>query len=279
MLSERQLILNILDSRKTAEINKQGELAALKDGVFLRGICCFFFVTLCLLAVLLIAMADLAIGPDISLCLFYLIPLGLCAWYGGLAVGTILALICTLTAFLVDYYTHFQMSLVVFLWNGIVRFGTFVFVSSLVVRLHRSIVREKVYARTDSLTGAVNAKTFYECVIFAASQAGRTEQPITLAYIDLDNFKTVNDQFGHAEGDRALLAVVEVVRQHTRETDILGRLGGDEFALLLPYTNANGGVALLYRVQKLIAEEMKKRGWPITLSIGAITFQDRKSVV
>ncbi len=62
----------------------------------------------------------------------------------------------------------------------------------------------------------------------------RYARQFTIAYFDLDNFKAVNDQFGHAAGDELLKAVVDIIRAHVRATDVIARLGGDEFALLLP---------------------------------------------
>src|SRR5947209_3726117 len=83
-------------------------------------------------------------------------------------------------------------------------------------------------APTDALTGAANGRTFYECVTVEVGRARRLTRPLTLAYLDLDNFKQLNDRLGHAAGDQALMHFVQVVRQNLRNADVLARLGGDE---------------------------------------------------
>jgi diguanylate cyclase (GGDEF)-like protein len=110
-------------------------------------------------------------------------------------------------------------------------------------------------------------------VALEAERARRASRPLTLAYFDLDNFKQLNDQFGHAVGDEALRCFVQTLQVHLRIADLLARLGGDEFALLLPETGAEGAVALLSRLQEHLAREMERKGWPVTLSVGAVTFQ------
>ncbi len=97
-------------------------------------------------------------------------------------------------------------------------------------------------------------------------------RPLTLAYFDLDDFKQLNDRQGHAAGDSALQTVVQTIYLHLRTTDLLARLGGDEFGLLLPETAAEGAAALLARLQERLAQEMARKGWPVGISIGAVTF-------
>ena len=99
----------------------------------------------------------------------------------------------------------------------------------------------------------------------------RYQHPLTLAYIDLDNFKTVNDQLGHVTGDQVLRAVVSSVKKNIRRTDIVARLGGDEFALLLPETNQESARVVLSKVQDGLLEEMRINNWPVTVSIGVLT--------
>jgi diguanylate cyclase (GGDEF)-like protein len=144
--------------------------------------------------------------------------------------------------------------------------------SSLVSRLRVSILRERLLARTDSLTGAANGRTFYETAVAEAERARRGERPLTLAYFDLDNFKQLNDRLGHAVGDEALRCVVQTIQLYLRNADLLARLGGDEFALLLPETGAEGASALLTRLQEQLGRELGRKGWPVTLSVGAVTF-------
>ncbi len=225
-----------------------------------------------LVFIALIALLDYRTGPYLSLSILYLIPVAACSWWGGFAHGTLLALGGSVAWYWVDSLENPLMPPPVGVWNGVTRFGTLVLAASLVSRLHAGVLRERRLARTDPLTGAANGRTFYEAAAAEADRARRTGRPLTLAYFDLDNFKQLNDRFGHSAGDEALLLVVETIRTNVRALDVLARLGGDEFALLLPETDTEGAVTLLRRLQRLVSGQMAAKGWPVTLSIGAVTF-------
>ncbi len=227
-------------------------------------------VTIAVLLTALIGLVDYRTGPDLSFGSFYLLPVVLCAWWGGVPHGIFLALAGAITWHAVDHIENPAIPLAAAVWNGLVRFGTLTLTSSLISRLRASIRRERMLARTDPLTGAANARTFYEAATL--EQTRREPQPLTLAYFDLDNFKQLNDRLGHAAGDEALVQVVRIIRAALRKADLLARLGGDEFALLLPDMAAPAAAELLFRVQGALEREMVRRGWPVTLSIGAITF-------
>jgi diguanylate cyclase (GGDEF)-like protein len=221
----------------------------------------------------IIALFDYGTGPYLSFGIFYLIPVALCAWWSGFAHGIIVALGGAVAWHIVDAIENPMIPDVAGIWNGIVRFGTLVLTSSLVARLHEAVLREHVLARTDPLTGAANGRTFYETVQVECERARRASRYVSLAYFDVDNFKFVNDKFGHATGDAVLLQVVSSIHLHLRNSDLLARLGGDEFALLMPETASDGAVTLLARLQAAIARDMTSRGWPVTLSVGAITLR------
>jgi diguanylate cyclase (GGDEF)-like protein/PAS domain S-box-containing protein len=95
---------------------------------------------------------------------------------------------------------------------------------------HERILR---LSRTDSLTGLFNRRAFFEEIARRFQRLSREHKPAALIYVDLDNFKLVNDIHGHHAGDQALLKVRDLLLQHTRPTDIVARLGGDEFAIWL----------------------------------------------
>ena len=95
-------------------------------------------------------------------------------------------------------------------------------------------------SRSDPLTGVANSRVFLELLKREIARARRYKRPLTLAYLDLDNFKSVNDILGHAMGDKVLQTVVSTVNANIRVTDVVGRLGGDEFVLLLPETDMQG---------------------------------------
>jgi diguanylate cyclase (GGDEF)-like protein len=140
---------------------------------------------------------------------------------------------------------------------------------ALLAELQAQLHRESVWAREDALTGLINGRAFRDLVRQEFERQRRCHTTSTLAYFDLDGFKQINDAFGHAEGDRALRAVGEVLRSQLRAIDSAARLGGDEFALLLPETPEAQARAALERLVVTLREELAARGWPVTASVGA----------
>ena len=97
-------------------------------------------------------------------------------------------------------------------------------------------------ATSDALTRVLNRRGFEDCLIHELSVARRHGVGGVLIFVDLDEFKPINDTLGHAAGDEVLRTVSNLLRGHIRDTDYLGRLGGDEFAILLPRSNKHNGV-------------------------------------
>jgi diguanylate cyclase (GGDEF)-like protein len=220
----------------------------------------------------LTGLIDYSSGPELSFAIFYVVPVAAGAWWGNFSYGVLLSVAATLVWHMVDVSVNPIVALVPSLWNGTVRFSFFIFTSSLVSRLRVAMTYQQTLARTDSLTGVANGRTFYEIAHLELERSFRSGRPFSLAYIDLDNFKNVNDRLGHPAGDAALRTVAAVIQRHTRMLDLLARIGGDEFALLLPETDAAGAEASLAKVRELLLREMAARGWPITFSIGVATF-------
>ena len=194
--------------------------------------------TLCGLVMACFAgMVDVAAGPEVSSLLFYLIPVAFAAWWGDLACAILVAL----TAVLVRNQAHDLSATVrLSLCNSLIHFSFFA-ASSLISRFRQSLLREQALANTDGLTGAANARTFYHRAAQELQRCSRNKQPLTLAYLDVDNFKAINDRLGHPEGDELLRRVAATARREMRASDVIARLGGDEFALLLPDAGEEAG--------------------------------------
>jgi diguanylate cyclase (GGDEF)-like protein/PAS domain S-box-containing protein len=144
----------------------------------------------------------------------------------------------------------------------------------------------ELHSRTDPLTGMLNRRSFDESLEAQLAQARRYKRSVALLIIDLDRFKRVNDEFGHAVGDEALRVVSRVLAENLRVTDTVGRdegglvarLGGDEFALLMPETDAAGAEAVGERLVAALAEErlqIGERELRLGISVGAATFDWR----
>jgi diguanylate cyclase (GGDEF)-like protein len=140
------------------------------------------------------------------------------------------------------------------------------------LELRRAMIQVRHFALTDPLTGIANRPAFLETLDRAIARERRQGDPFALLYMDLDGFKTVNDTCGHAVGDQVLREVASVLRRRIRSEDTAARLGGDEFAALLVGGDVNGAPAA-ERIRNEVMASMHARGWPVTASIGAVTFR------
>ena len=165
-----------------------------------------------------------------------------------------------------------QLATYVQVLNVLTMFVAFALVGLLVSELRARLRREEETSRTDVLTGLPNRRGFMERahVLLAANR--RSARPMALAYFDLDHFKRVNDEHGHAAGDSALVATAEVLRQRTRDGDVLARFGGDEFGALFCDADMDEVHGVLERIRASVEHTMRERSWPITSSIGAVVF-------
>ncbi len=144
--------------------------------------------------------------------------------------------------------------------------------------LQRAILYEDVFdqARRDTLTGLENRRVFDERVASVVAQARRHGRPVTLACMDLDHFKQVNDIMGHLAGDRVLQQVAAVLRENVREADLLVRMGGDEFVALLPDTDIEASRHLARRLCAAVdsLEVEPREGARLGISIGLVQWND-----
>jgi diguanylate cyclase (GGDEF)-like protein len=136
-------------------------------------------------------------------------------------------------------------------------------------------------ATLDSLTGLVNRRAFFERTETARLLAARLHSPIALMMIDIDHFKRINDDFGHATGDEALCVFASTAREALRDHDIMGRLGGEEFALVLPGTDLDGALQAAERLRNAIAAAVLPiRGvdYGMTVSIGVVVIDREEHI-
>jgi diguanylate cyclase (GGDEF)-like protein len=214
--------------------------------------------------------ADFLTGYELAFSLFYVIPVSFVTWHIGRRFGLVTSFASAVVWFSADI-GHPYSSLLIPIWNTYIRLVFFVLITWLLSALKSAIEHQRELAHIDYLTGAVNSRFFYELVQMEIDRLRRYEHPFTIAYIDIDNFKIVNDQFGHTIGDQVLCTVVSSAKNHLRKTDVVARLGGDELVLLLPETNQESARIVLSRTQAALLEEMQQSNYPITFSMGVIT--------
>jgi diguanylate cyclase (GGDEF)-like protein len=211
-------------------------------------------------------------GWELDFSLFYIVPIAFSVWFRGWLAGVLACIVCTgvwLWADLVLNHPYTE-SFAIY-WNTSIRAIFFFLFAFLLNALRANHERERSSARTDGLTGVANSRYFNELLEQEIARSKRYKHPFCLAYIDLDNFKTVNDRFGHTTGDNALKTITNYVKSNLRVTDIPGRLGGDEFAILFPETDQESVRIIITKLQNGLLQLMQQQSWPITFSIGVIT--------
>jgi len=149
--------------------------------------------------------------------------------------------------------------------------------------LHDRVLKEnkmlEMLAITDYLTGIYNIRYFYNRLEEEFSRAKRYNTPLSCMMFDIDYFKDINDTYGHRIGDIVLREFAQLVRGHSRKSDILARYGGEEFIMLMPQTSLKGAIAEAERIRKIISDyqymdlDEKER---ITVSIGITCGPDKK---
>jgi diguanylate cyclase (GGDEF)-like protein len=231
---------------------------------------------LCLLLTLGWGWVDLQMGTEVALSVFYLVPIVLCAWYVHESAGVAVSLLSgALAAYDSEVLTGLiYRNLWVGIWASTSRLIFFLVTVWLVGRLRRSLESIRQLAMTDSLTGVYNARAFFDFLQKEMERSRRYKRPISLMYMDLDNFKTINDSHGHQAGNTALEGVARALKDSVRLTDIVARLGGDEFAVLLPETEAEAARAITARAEENVRAEMTSHRWPLTFSAGVATCRE-----
>lgn len=216
---------------------------------------------------------DFVTGPELTPLIFYLLPVVGAAWYGGRAPGAVVAVAGGLSWMLADAVSHggYAHAAVPY-WNAGLRLAALIGVAEAVARLHAAVAQARALARTDDLTGVPNRRSFYEAAEREIARARRYPHPFSVVYLDLDEFKMVNDRLGHVAGDAVLRSVARVLRGVLRASDTIARLGGDEFLILLPEAGPAPARLTVDKLREALAGIVPAHGWRLTASVGVVTF-------
>jgi diguanylate cyclase (GGDEF)-like protein len=220
----------------------------------------------------LLGAVDSLTGNEITFSFFYLAPLVLVTWSVDQRAGLLMSALSALTMLGAEIAAGEKYSWPgIYVLNTLIRAGFFMVVTYLVAALRKSQREERLAARTDFVTGAFNARYFAELLQREIDRIRRYPHPITVVFIDIDNFKLVNDLFGHQIGDEVLRCIASELKSQLRRTDIIARVGGDEFVMVLPATHPSEAQVVVSKTHAHLQEQMRQRNLPVTFSMGAVT--------
>ncbi len=209
---------------------------------FLRTLTAFVVVS----ALAFVGLLDYVTGPWVSFAVFYVLPVLGAAWWLGRGPGLLAGMTAGIAWFEAEAWGHRGEPTRDLMWNSMTRLLMLVAMAAMVVRIREDRRRLQIVnarlaelldgaqklARTDPLTGLPNRRAFLERLSEELARARRADEPVCIAYIDVDNFKKLNDKRGHVEGDEFLRRIAHAIKDTVRAGDVAARLGGDEFAVL-----------------------------------------------
>ncbi|MFC1880267.1 GGDEF domain-containing protein [Thermodesulfobacteriota bacterium] len=232
------------------------------------------FISFGIFLVLVIGVIRYLTGPELALSLFFLFPIALVTWQVGRWAGILISIASTLSWLVADLLMlgSFSNAFIPYL-NETFRLVVFLIITHTVFELRTALENLRELAGTDPLTSVANRRAFHNLANMELNKARRYQTPISVLYLDIDNFKQINDNFGHPTGDKLLGAVARTIKNNIRAIDIVARLGGDEFGILLAETAADSAALVAEKLTKKLLELMQDNGWPVTLSVGAVTFE------
>ena len=235
---------------------------------------------LSLLLVLVIGLVDYLASPDISVLVLFMLPIFIAVWFIGKRAGVTVSILSgavwtTIVLVTGHPYAHPTIPF----WNVGTRLGFLLIFTHILGSLKKVLEHERELARTDYLTGVANRRHFFEVANLEIKRARRHDRPFSVAYMDVDDFKTVNDRFGHSTGDRLLKVITETIRSNVRDIDTVARLGGDEFVVLMPETDSESADAVVVRINESLLRVVPRNLWPVTFSIGVATWTSSPQTV
>jgi diguanylate cyclase (GGDEF)-like protein len=223
----------------------------------------------------LIGALDYVTGTELSLDIFLLIPIFLVAWFVNWRMGSLLSIFGAIVWWFANAPTRATFATPFFFdVNVVERLGLFLLIVFLVSSLRNAFDYVEKLSRTDSLTELLNSRSFYDDARTELERARRFGHPLTVAFLDVDDFKSLNDEYGHAAGDEILRAIGVVIKRNVRGLDLAGRLGGDEFAILLAETGETQAREAIARLITELNEVIAERGYAITFSGGVVSPPD-----
>ncbi len=228
----------------------------------------------CIGAIVFLGAVRTATDAEFAFASIALLPVLVIAWMESRGKAVFVAFVAAAVWTVGDIASERQFSAVWIPWaNAVTRLMTYGFVAILASQVRLQFAREHEYATRDALTGLQNRRVFLEAGGYEVERSKRYKLPLTVIFLDLDDFKQLNDSRGHGVGDSALKAVSRALLDTLRSSDRVARLGGDEFAALLPEIGYEAAVDAGRKLS--VAVNHALRGFqPAQVSVGVAWFAD-----
>ncbi len=225
------------------------------------------------LMLVIVAIADYLSHVELTLSPWYTLPCFLMDWRIGRMPALAYAVFATVLQLLIgltgthDYPNHYYLVV-----DLALNLGFCIVLIWIIAKLRLALEMEIVLSRSDFLTRLGNRTSLLEGLENEINRCNRQGTALTVAMIDLDNFKHFNEKRGHSVGDLLLSATAELLGEHFRSTDIIARTGDDEFMLVLPTRSYDIIESKLHVLRKNLENMMLVRGWELTFGMAAIVF-------
>ena len=221
----------------------------------------------------LVVAADYFTAYELSLSAFYVLIILAVSWFCGVWWGGLFAFLAMFSQIQLGLLlgNPFSEPAYFYVSNGN-RLFSYLLIAFLTATVRTLYERSQSAARVDYVTGVTNSTGFYEKVAVEMARHRRNHAPFSVAYMNCDYFKVINEGLGHREGDRVLMIIAQVLEANLRETDVVARLGGDEFALVFPHTGEAEVLPLIRKLCESLDRTMARHEWPITFSVGVGIF-------
>jgi diguanylate cyclase (GGDEF)-like protein len=221
-----------------------------------------------------ITLVDFAVDARAGFNELYLLPVIAVAWLtrsttGGVAMAVLASGLRMGSSVVFD-----SLSVPLAMSEAVVHLLLYVGIVLLLGLVRKDRDLQESLAVTDPLTGVANARLLRATAGTELERSRRYGHPLSLMYIDVDDFKAVNDRLGHHEGDRVLKRMASRAQASVRSIDVLARVGGDEFVVLMPETGSRDARATAQRVSEALEEITTSGGSAVTCSIGLVTYRD-----
>lgn len=230
------------------------------------------------LILILVLFVEVSVTDDCTLLPFYILPVSLVTVYVMETLGYAFAFTSVVASLMIQH--HYQGALHSHdMSSTISKMIVLLIMVKILTLMNKLYLHENIKASTDGLTGLFNRSYFYSALESEFERSRRYDHTFSMAYIDLDNFKLVNDRYGHLRGDTVLQVVGRILRENVRTSDTVCRLGGDEFVIIMSHTTGEGALTAIKGLNEKLLQQMRVENLPVTFSIGIVSSCEKASQI